>query len=367
MPSRAAGPETRERDHTDKRLRIERAGADEGIAGRLARIDQTADAVLNRARARADELLEAARATTDRNSKRDRAASRTVKSERRRADTALSEERATADQLLREERTEKSDVLDIERDHTDHDLLSERARADRMLAARDEFLGVVAHELRNMLVATLGFAELIAEEVTGDKNLDQVLSYTGNIERAGARMNRLIGDLIDLATIEAGYLTVTPAAGDPVAVVREAVDTFQAQAVACKVSLTAEIVPPLPPVRFDSARVLQVLANLLSNAIKFTPSHGTVVVRVEHVDADILFGVTDTGAGIPAEQLDAIFERYLQGAAADRRGVGLGLYISRRIVQGHGGRIWATSTIGQGSTVYFTLPVAQHTSMSNND
>jgi signal transduction histidine kinase len=134
------------------------------------------------------------------------------------------------------------------------------------------------------------------------------------------------------------------------------VETFQARASASGVSLVAEVVPPLSPALFDPARILQVLANLLSNAIKFTPPHGTVVVRVECVDDFIRFAVSDTGQGIPSGKLGAVFARFHQ-VKDDRRGVGLGLYISKSIVQGHGGRIWAEQRTGGGSTLYFTLPI----------
>jgi signal transduction histidine kinase len=170
-------------------------------------------------------------------------------------------------------------------------------------------------------------------------------------------MNRLIGDLVDLASIAAGGLAVTLELGDPSPIVTEAVDTFHEQALASGVSLVAEIAPSLPRVPFDPARVLQVLANLLSNAIKFTRPKGHVTVRVERVVDDICFAVSDTGIGVPPDQLEAVFERYVQLAKDDRRGVGLGLYISKCIVQGHGGKIWVESAVGQGSVFRFTLPV----------
>ena len=206
-----------------------------------------------------------------------------------------------------------------------------------------------------MLNAVVGYASLIETDVSLANHVEQIRSHAQRIRRSGARMSRLIGDLVDVASIEAGRLAVTREVGDPTHVVTEAVETFQAQASARGVSLVAEIVPP-PLVAFDPARILQVLTNLLSNAIKFTPPQGRVIVRVEHVE-ELRFAVSDTGLGIPRDQLEAVFERFLQVTKSDRRGVGLGLYISKAIVQGHGGRIWAESTIGDGSTFYFTLPV----------
>jgi signal transduction histidine kinase len=106
----------------------------------------------------------------------------------------------------------------------------------------------------------------------------------------------------------------------------------------------------------DSARIFQVLINLLSNAVKFTPRGGKIVVRVERVGPDLCFAVRDTGEGIPADRLESVFERFVQ-VRDDRRGMGLGLYISKCIVEGHGGRIGVESTLGHGSSFLFTLPL----------
>jgi len=168
--------------------------------------------------------------------------------------------------------------------------------------------------------------------------------------------------LVDVASIEAGVLAVTREVGDPAAVLTEAVDAFQVQAATAELALTAEFESPLPLAAFDAARILQVLTNLLSNAIKFTPAPGRIVVHAGGFGDEIRFAVTDTGVGIAKDNLEAVFVRFLQVAPNDRRGVGLGLYISQAIVQGHGGRMWAESQLGQGSTFCFTLPI--HVPMS---
>jgi len=171
-------------------------------------------------------------------------------------------------------------------------------------------------------------------------------------------MRRLVGDLVDVASIEAGMLAVTRVASDPAEVVTEAVDTFHAQGLGSGLSLKAEIVPPLPRTTFDPARILQVIGNLLSNAVKFTPSQGSVIVRVERVGDAIVFAVSDNGEGIPADKLNAVFERFVQLASEHRHGgVGLGLYISKCIIDAHGGRIWAENRSGGGSTFSFSLPI----------
>lgn len=348
-----------ERKHTDESLRAERAKADRGLAETLAAIDETADAVITLARERADKLLAAARAKTDMQSAipAPGASSHTLERERVLEDQALRAERATADETVRVERAEHAAHFSVGRKETDEDLFSERAGADDALATRDEFLGVVSHDLRNMLNTMVGFAGLITNDVATENHVEKVRLHAERIQRSGARMNRLIGDLVDVASIEAGALRVTREVGDPTRVVTEAVEAFQPQAAARAVSLVAELVPPPSLAMFEPARILQVLANLLSNAIKFSPENGRVVVRVERVGDEIRFAVSDTGTGIPVDKLEAVFERFLQIDKNDRRGLGLGLYISKCIVQGHGGRIWAESRAGEGSTFCFTLPI----------
>ena len=348
-----------ERDQTDESLRTEREKADAAIGEGLSAMDETADAVIEKARFRADSVLAAARAKSDRQPGA-QGPLKAVNAERLREDQVVRQERVEADEALRGERAEHAAVLAAEREETDEDLSRERARSDNAVSTRDDLLGIVSHDLRNMLGGMVGFAGLIALEASpqaGRSPSERIVSHAERIQRSGARMNRLIGDLVDLASIEAGSLAVTRELGDLTPIVTEAVDTFHAQASASGVSLVAEIAPSLPLVAFDSARILQVLANLLGNAIKFTPPNGHVTVRAERVGDEIHLAVSDTGVGVPPDQLEAVFERYVQVAKDDRRGVGLGLYISKCIVQGHGGKIWAESTLGQGSVFRFTLPV----------
>lgn len=347
---------TADREQTDESLRVEREKADDVLEEVLSAIDVTADAIIGRARQRADRVLAAARARADR-----RAAapvpSTMVERERERDDRVLLGERDEEDDTRLEERAEQVALISLERDETDKDLLSERARSDVALSMRDEFLGVVSHDLRNMLQAVVGFASMIEQDVTGEIGPVRVVAHAQRIQRAGARMERLIGDLVDVASIEAGTLAVTREVSEPAQVVTEAIESFQPQAAKGGVSLMAEMMPLSSPAAFDPARILQVLTNLLGNAIKFTPAGGDVIVRVEQIDDAIRFTVTDTGAGIPGHELEAVFERFHQSNKGDRRGVGLGLYISRCIVHGHGGRIWAENRTPVGSRFSFELPV----------
>lgn len=352
---------TSEREQTDESLKFEREKADEAIAEKLAAIEETADAVISRARERADAVLAAARAHSDQKRAAEAPFTPTphaIHAERGVEDRVLRQERASADATLRTERAESVQLLSIERQETDRDLSSERSQADAVLSARDQFLGLVGHELRNMLAAIMASAELIQIDLRKLPGAERPTAHAGRIRRAGLRMKRLIGDLVDVATIDAGVLAVTLERANPAQVLEEAVESLQAQAAAGGITLRAEVAPGVPVAEFDPARILQVLTNLLSNAIKFTPPGGAVLARVAVVDGALRFSARDSGQGIPSDKLEEIFQRFLQVDGADRRGVGLGLYISRCIVESHGGRIWAESRAGEGATIHFTLPSA---------
>jgi signal transduction histidine kinase len=347
-----------ERIQTDESLRVEREKVDDAIVETFSALEQLADAVIEKARGRADAILATARAKADRMSGPATTQSFEKRTRNREhEDEVLREERSNADERIRAERESQSAHLSTLRRDTDENLLEERSRSDDALATRDEVLGIVSHDLRNMLASVMGFAALIEKAESRENHADTVRLCAQRIQRSGARMNRLIGDLVDVASIEAGALAVRRDLADPAEVALEAVDAFEPQATAAEITLVAEVIPPLTNVPFDTARIFQVLANLLSNATKFTPPKGRIVLRVEQLDDEIRFGVSDTGPGIAADKLEAIFERFHQ-LADDRRGVGLGLYISKCIVQGHHGRIWAQSNPGEGSTFSFTLPIS---------
>ncbi len=345
------------REETDSSLRIEREKVDDALGS--TEVDAIADAVLTKARARADEVLAAARAATNH-----RAAQTTVSPE---AVTAVKRERAAADQIVEAERDQadesarrkrlgQDDLLAGEREQTDVAMSRERDRADGMVTTRNDLLGIVSHDLRNMLVVVMSHASLIAIEESHDNHKERVLSHVEAIDRAGARMTRLLGDLLDIASIEAGKLAVTREMGDPAEVVKEAVDAFRAHAAARGISLVTDIAQGSLRTEFDATRIFQVLVNLISNAIRFTPPAGRVTVRLAREADEIRLAVSDTGIGIASDNLQSVFGRFLQLKKHDAGGIGLGLYISKSIVLAHGGRIWAESKEGAGSTFYFTLP-----------
>ncbi len=347
------------RAQTDESLRTERAKTDERFdeeGGEAdASIDETADAVVAKARVRADAVLASARAEIDRRRAAPRPAG--IAAQREIEDAVLERERASADEAVLGERAALADSLAAERELTDRDLETERSRSDHEHATREAYVAIIGHDLRNLLHSMNGFAALIATRAPELGDPAEVVAFAQRIRRAGGRMNRLIGDLVDVATSQKGILQVTRELADPSEIVTEVVEAMQPQASARRLSLTAEIAGSTSPASFDPPRMLQLLTNLVSNAIKFTPPEGKVIVRLERDTEELRFIVRDTGSGIPADKLDVIFERFIQVQQGDRRGYGLGLYIAQCIVRGHGGRIWAESVIGEGSTITAALPL----------
>ncbi|RYZ38134.1 MAG: hypothetical protein EOO71_25310 [Myxococcaceae bacterium] len=357
-------PPKPERDHTDEGLRTEREKSDREYARGQAAIEEDSDAAIDKARGQADEALRTSRDHADERMEQREAPSESeaIHQEREDADTALQGERATADEKLRDERAERmralSALLHLERMETDSRLLVERAHADTGLATRDEFMGMVSHDLRTLLGGIALQSALLKRNAADDEVGRRTAEAAAKIQRFTARMNRLIGDLVDVASIETGRIRIAPELQDATALVRESVEAFQPQASAQGISLDVKIRGNTLMAKFDHERVLQVLANLLSNALKFTAAGGRISLHVEPVGQDVRFSVADTGSGIQGDQLEHVFERFWQARREDRRGLGLGLYISRGIVEAHGGRIWAESHPGQGSTFAFTLPGA---------
>jgi len=352
-----------ERDETDESLRTERRKTDQALLEKQQLIEKDADEVVDRAREIADAVLSEARDKADQKLEEEESppgARKTVSEERALEDAALQSERAAADESLRLEREEHARslhrLLPLEREKTDRHLLTERARSDFAISNRDDFLGIVSHDLRNLLQGIVVNAELLSARAADDEGGMHTRAGVKRIERYAARMVRLIGDLVDVTSIDAGKLAVAPRNQDLNALVAEAVATFEPAASAKGISLLWESAESPVLADFDHDRMMQVLANLLTNAIKFTSDGGEVSIRVGHAEGKALCRVSDTGPGIPGDMLESVFERFWQVGKNDRRGLGLGLYISKCIVESHGGSIWAESRVGEGSSFYFTLP-----------
>ena len=350
MTAPKADPTERaERDQTDESLQTERDNTDASVAHKEETAEALARQVLLLARERADQLLKTARSEASEGSR--------TAAEAARGEASVQRERSRADRVLQLEREERkrshADFLAVERDATDRDLVEERKYADTIVAARDEFLAVVSHDLRGYLSALSLNTQAMGREAAAGALGDTVRRAVDTNRRLVTRMNRLINDLLDVSSIEAGTLAMVPGQVDIAVVLRETLDAFEPIAAAKPVTLVhkAETLHA----NVDSDRLLQVLANLVSNAIKFTPPGGTIVVGSRR-EGDLLhLEVADTGLGVPPDQLHSIFERFRQ-VSPDRRGVGLGLYISKKIVEAHRGRLWVESTLGSGSTFHVTLP-----------
>lgn len=352
-----------EREQTDESLHDERAKTDYELGKQHASMDTDSDAVVQQEREHADEVLEQARARADELLKRDVSGGQALRRERAQEDAGVEQDRLTADERLTNDRQDRTralaDLLRLEREHTDERLLIERARGDASLSVRDDFMGMVAHDLRTLLGGIALCAEVQIRSATADDEAARrVRDTAAKTQRLTAQMKRLICDLVDVVSIEAGRFSTAPTRCDASALIREVVETFQPTASAKSISLNASTDGDLP-VRLDHERIFQVLANLLSNAIKFTSQGGTISVRVASTGSEVRFSVADTGAGIARDHLEAIFERFWQVRQGDRRGLGLGLFISKSIVEAHGGRIWAESESGKGSKFFFTLPGAE--------
>lgn len=235
--------------------------------------------------------------------------------------------------------------------------------SQQAVRAREEVLAIVSHDLRNPLNAvTLGSSLLQMSGTLSSEDREQVET----IEVSARRMARLIEDLLDVTRLEGGKrLPIQPGTVEVADLLGEAEELFRSQASAASVTLDYQADRGLPPVRADRHRVMQVLSNLIGNSLKFTPPGGRIATTVKIDRGLVLFTVSDTGPGIPRENLHDIFSPYWQAKRAERLGAGLGLPIAKGIVEAHGGRIWVESEPGKGTTFYFTLPAAEAEVMSS--
>jgi signal transduction histidine kinase len=240
-----------------------------------------------------------------------------------------------------------------------HDIPERKQSAD--------VLGVVAHDLRAPLTIIAIYARAIEEMAQGGAPLDEakVREAMRTIRETTGWMDRMIQDLLDVATIEAGRLSFDPRSTDVVLILMQAAELFEHVAAERSIHVTTDVPDHLPVVPADAARVLQVVANLLSNAIKFTQPGGEVTLRASATPTDVVVSVVDTGPGIPPEHVPHIFDRFWRAHhtsnGSQARGAGLGLAIAKGIVEAHGGRIWVESRgPGTGSVFHFTLPVFSH-------
>lgn len=236
------------------------------------------------------------------------------------------------------------------------DLKHAEEEARRATHLREEFLAIVAHDLRGPLGSIRLGAGLLARMADGGTELP-VGKTAQTIIRSSERMERLISDLLDFALIQAERLTVERQVVDAGEFIRESLELFGPLAAERQIRLEGGGGTGLR-LDVDRDRLLQILSNLVGNAIKFTPEQGSVRLRLEHSGTEALFVVSDTGRGMSADELSRMWGRYWQAKRKPDGGVGLGLFISKALVEAHGGRIWAESKPELGTSFYFTMPLA---------
>jgi signal transduction histidine kinase len=242
-------------------------------------------------------------------------------------------------------------------------LFQELEEKSRQLEVADrhksEFLASMSHELRTPLNAVIGFSEVLLDRMFGELNPKQD-EYLQDILTSGRHLLSLINDILDLAKIEAGRMELEVVDFHLPQAIDNSITLIRERASRRAITLGVEIDPRLGEIKGDERKVKQVLLNLLSNAVKFTPEGGQVGVQARLADGFAEISVTDTGVGIAPEDHEAVFEEFRQVGsdyAKKHEGTGLGLTLSRRFVELHGGKIWVKSQLGEGATFTFTLPV----------
>ncbi len=238
------------------------------------------------------------------------------------------------------------------------DLEIEASQRDQLDRLKDEFVLTASHELRSPLTSVQGFAELLMldRESLTPRQAETVEIILDNCRH----LVRLLNDLLDLARSDAGRLAIKPTPIEVAPLIEDAARTMRAQTEVSRQTLAVEIEPGLPQIDVEADRIRQILVNLLTNAHEYSPEGASIKVAARAAGADVEIAVTDNGPGIPAEQLERIFDRFTRGDAGLTQrvgGTGLGLAISKSLVELHGGTISAESTPGEGSTFRFRLPI----------
>jgi signal transduction histidine kinase len=230
------------------------------------------------------------------------------------------------------------------------------AEAQKAITTREDVLAIVSHDLKNPLTRIDLVVQLLrrSEEVTAD----QLRSFVDKVQRASVEMNALISDLLDFARIQSGTFSVVPAAEQLHPIIMTVVERMRELTEEKQQILETDLPATIPPIAGDAHRLRQVLSNLLGNAIKFTPPQGRIRVSAQPKGHAVVISISDTGPGIPQDNLSKIFDRFWQAPGTKQQGSGLGLSIAKGVVQSLGGEIWAESQVGKGTSFFFTVPLA---------
>lgn len=364
------------RQQTDESLFLERGKTDDSLGSYNHSAEGKTDKVVKEERQGADEARLQRRRRAD--VKRDGVQ---LSAERRIEDKEIEKERSSMDLALVHERSEKERLmtkfLSLERGETDKNLLGERNQTDlelgrsagvlkveqaahsqtrSALTTREEFVAIVSHDLRNPIGTILAASQLLLDDESFNGIGEEAKKWIEMIKRNAMASLRLITDILDMERIVDGkiqlHLTVNPMNE----LIKESLESQEHVAKAKGITLKFEAMDSSNFVPCDKDRISQVLSNLIGNALKFTPEGGAVTVTELETENEIEVSITDTGPGIPRDQQNQIFERFAQLTNKDRSGIGLGLYISKTLVESHRGKIWVTSSPGEGSKFSFTVP-----------
>ena len=235
-------------------------------------------------------------------------------------------------------------------------LIQDLTRVRRLETVRRDFISNLSHELRTPLASLKALTETLQDGALSDP--EAAPRFLSRIHTEVDALTQMAQELLDLSKIESGQVELNLRKIDPLALLRSAADRMRVQAERAGVRLTLEENGSQPEVRADAARLEQVLVNLIHNAVKFTRRGGSVTLSAREDGRSVVFAVRDTGVGIPADDLPRIFERFYRvDKSRAGSGTGLGLSIAKHIVEAHGGKIWAESRQGEGSTFYFRIPL----------
>jgi len=277
----------------------------------------------------------------------------------------ISENVRNEEELTRQKERMKRAALDLERSEGKAKELTkkyseEKAKAERAAFTKSAFLANMSHELRTPLNAIIGFSEIMTNELSGPLGDPSYKEYARDILTSGQHLLDMINDILDMAKIEAGKMTITPQpidGGDPG---DAAVRMIRRKAEEKEIDLVLDAAQNLPDIDADHRAIRQMMLNLVSNAIKFTDRGGKITVTVEQRGPEIYFGVMDTGIGIPAEDISRLgqpFEQVSKTKDRNTDGTGLGLALTKSFAEMHGGRMTLASVYGEGTTVAFFLPI----------
>lgn len=350
---------------TDKSLKGERHKTDDFIEVKTSNVEEVADEKTRLNRAAADKSLAESRAQSDTPAK---SPDKDIVNERKLSDIEIANSRLEEDRIRNKERFQKrmiaDSLLESERKETDSSLLNEREQIDTAhdltkteLVTRDQFLAVVNHDLRNPLSTINMGVQLLRTAISDGESKENLIKFLEIIERNADVMDRLITDLLDIERISNNKLFLNNKLNNIGDLLKECEELFAPVILNKSLTMKVENSPEQLFAEIDHDKIIQVVSNLIGNAIKFSPPGSLITLSARKSENTAEISVSDNGPGIPKDKLAEIFERFSQIKKNDRRGLGLGLFISKWIVEAHKGRIWVNSEPDQGSTFTFTLPI----------